>query len=134
MASPSGYDRHYTVRTPRGDCTLGVGFDTTRGDVTRFLVQLQYGNTRVRSDSVAIARIDHNQADATGHDLYAEGLHVDLTKPDGTEIKVRPPHSQLPPNGGNLIRTCIDYFRANVDYFVHVYRGTTHPKSPPTWP
>lgn len=134
MASPSGYDKHYTVETPRGDSQVGIGLDTTRGAVDRFLVQLQYDISLRPRRSVAISRIDHNPTSIAGHDLYAEGLHVDVTLPDGSEGQVWPPHSPLPEEKGSLIRACIEYYCSNVDYFVQVYEGKTRPNDTPRWP
>lgn len=134
MASPSGYDDNYVVETPRGDCQLGVGLDKTRGNIDCFLVQLQYATSFLPSyQTTEISRIDHNPHNKSGHDLYAEGLHVDVVTPSGSDLKVWPSHSPLP-QGGAIIRSCVEYYCSNIDYFVQVYEGKTAPNNPPPWP
>lgn len=134
VPSPSGYDTHYSVETPRRDALLSVGIDTTAGTVDRFLVQLHYTRCFHPRRAAAISRIDHNPASRFGHDLYNEGLHVDVVLPDGSEAKLWPPHPPPPADCGSLIAACIEYYRSNVDYFVKVYEGAEQPGDPPGWP
>ncbi len=77
---PSGYDVSKRVDAGRSDCHITVGFDRERGYIPRFLVQLPY---QVGTDPVRwteIARMDHNETDPLGHDVYQEGLHVDVAR------------------------------------------------------
>lgn len=68
------YDRAFTT-------TLGyrvrrrVGFDTERGDVTRFVVQLEY---RIGNDWIEVVRFDHDPVAEHGHDVTEEGVHMDV--------------------------------------------------------
>lgn len=133
MEGPSGYEKHYVVETPRRDARVAVGLDTTSGTVDRFLVQLRYDTSVLPLRSVDISRIDHNPTSPLGHDLYAEGLHVDVRLPDGSEVKAWPPYSSLPTGAGSLITACIEYYRSNVEYFVDVYEGAREPGDPPAW-
>ena len=134
VSGPSGYDKHYTIETPRRDARISVGLDTTAGTVDRFLVQLHYTRSFHPRRPTAIARIDHNPTSRFGHDLYAEGLHVDVTLPDESEVKLWPPHSPPPSDRGSMIAACIEYYRSNVDFFVAVYEGSEPPDEPPQWP
>lgn len=133
MEGPSGYEKHYVVETPCRDARVAVGPDTTSGSVDRFLVQLRYDTSVLPLRTVEIARIDHNPASPLGHDLYAEGLHVDVRRPDGSEAKAWPPHTSLPTGAGALITACIGYYRSNVEYFVGVYEGAREASDPPAW-
>lgn len=133
MEGLTGYEKQYVVETPRRGVRVAVGLDTTSGEVDRFLVQLRYDTAVLPLRTVDIARIDHNPTSPHGHDLYAEGLHVDVRCPDGSEVKARPPHSSLPAGAGALITACIEYYRSNVEYFVGVYEGDREPSDPPAW-
>jgi len=110
-----------------------VGFDKQSGYVPRFLVRLHY---QVRDTPVVwdpIARFDHNDTVGQGHDVYAEGLHIDVATPQGT-AKLHPRHSPLPGDRGVVLKRCIEYFRTHAQYFVDVFTGNTSPSNPPGWP
>lgn len=129
--SPSGYPINYVVKTNRGDCLIGVGIEHTQGNVNRFLTQLQY-QIQVQNWT-QIARIDHNPVDPSGHDLYNEGLHVDVVRLNSPNQKIWPNHSPLP-KGGKLITLCVNYLNQNANYFVGVYQGNQSIGTPPSWP
>jgi len=130
---PSGFDVAKRVSAGRSDCAITVGFDRRRGFIPRFLVQLHY---RVETTPVkwgAIARMDHNETAATGHDVYREGLHVDVDRRVGREVHLALSHGTLPTNRGAVIRGCADYLDAEADYFVGVFEGRRSPGGPPPW-
>lgn len=54
---------------------LRTGFTTTRGEVTAFLVQLEY---RLDGDWAVVVRYDHHSEARMGHDVTKEGLHRDV--------------------------------------------------------
>ena len=131
---PTGFGRSYLLPTPDHRCEIGVGFDVRRGVVRRFLVQLQLTPRNAETASQQIARIDHNPCSTFGHDVRAEGVHVDVVLADGGERTVRPPggtftHRDL----GDLIDHAIEYFRSHCGYFRSVHVGDVDPDEPPRW-
>lgn len=73
---PRDYDREYTRSLP-GPLRVRIGRDTDRGDVTRFVVQLEYARG---DDWQTVVRYDHDAEGSTeaSHDVSEEGLHVDI--------------------------------------------------------
>lgn len=131
---PTGYDVSKHVQTGRSNCLLTVGFDRTRSHIPRFLVQLHY---QVATDPVrwkAIARMDHNETSATGHNVYREGLHVDVDRCSSKEVHLKLKHGTLPTSRGAVIRRCGEYFQREADYFISVYEEQRPPGAPPSWP
>lgn len=132
---PTGYHSSKHVGVGRTDCHLTVGFDLERAHIPRFLVQLHY---QVQDSTgpvhwLAIARMDHNEASASGHDVYREGPHVDVVRRSMPTAHLQIPHAGLPANRGALLRGCVDYLRHGVDYFVDVYEERREPGTPPRW-
>jgi len=71
---------------------IRVHIETRSGDVTSFLVKLEYNREPrllLPDDWCGIARFDHNPVSATGHDVQAEGLHLDVLDAGGNKIDVR---------------------------------------------
>lgn len=130
---PLGYDRSYAVSIGRNDCHVTVGFDQHRGQIVRFLVQLHYLTGYYPLDWTQIARFDHNEVDTSGHDIYNEGLHIDIERHDGTTITLHPPHRTLPRDRGVVIGRCVTYFQRNADDIIAIYKGTASPGTP-SWP
>lgn len=135
-AGPSGFDSHYVLATSRADCRIGVGFDTERGTVQRFLVQLELRRFGGDGDWTQIARVDHNPTSFTGHVLRSEGVHVDIVRPGGDEARIHPTDRRPSGRGdlGGVIDVAVEYFRRHPSYFVRVYRGEIEPSDPPNWP
>jgi len=134
---PEGYDRSFALDCDgHGDCILTVGIDKRQGTVTRFVVRLHLRAPGVTDPYTVISRFDHNGLSGPdGHDIYDEGLHVDVTTPAGTE-KASPQHTPLPPDCGKVIQACIDYYHTHANYFVNAFRGATHvnlPDDVPDW-
>lgn len=132
---PTGYDVTKHVIVWRSGCHITVGFDRTRAHIPRFLVQLHY-QVQAPTDAFewrAIARMDHNELSTFGHDVYLEGLHVDVTRRTKPTVHLEILHETLPRSRGRVIRGCVDYFREHVDYFVDVYEERFGPGIPPKW-
>jgi len=87
------YDREFTS-------TLGhrvrrrVGFDTDRGVVTRFVVQLEY---RIDDDWFEVVLFDHDPASEHGHDVRKDGVHMDVCR-DGERIRSEEVFPPMSPN------------------------------------
>jgi len=108
---------------------IGVGFDRPRDSRGRFLVQLQHGRGR---ELRTIAQVDHDPESPNGHDVYAEGLHVDVYGQDGqADTTLYPDHPPLSRNLGRVIRRCVRYLDENNVYLRLVSRGDISPDDPP---
>lgn len=128
---PNGYDRPFGFDIQPDDCYITVGFDKQRNDIPRFLVQLHY---QQESDQwTDIARFDHDETDPEGHDVYNEGLHVDVRRPTGREVTLEPSHPPLPADRGVVLRGCTEYLESEVQFFVGVFTGSLGPSDPPRW-
>jgi hypothetical protein len=131
--TPLGYDVSKAVGISHPDCIVVVGFDREKNHIPRFLVRLHYRVSDAPVEWEAIARFDHNEDPNQGHNVYTEGLHIDVKAPSGW-TKIHPPHGPLPQNRGVVIRACVDYFDAETQYFIDVYNGTIAPGGPARWP
>lgn len=130
---PTGYDVAYHVPRGRSDCHLTIGFDRRQGHVPRFLVTLHY---QASTDPVvwgAIARMDHNETSTQGHDVYQEGLHVDVARHASRPVHLQVRHAALPSSRGVVIQSCKEYLRTHADYFIDVYEEQRPPGTPPRW-
>lgn len=130
---PSNYDVSKHVGTGRSECHLTVGFDQQRQHIPRFIVILHY-RPLGQANWDAIARMDHNETSATGHDVYREGLHVDVDRQSSPEVHLKLKHGGLPVSRGEVIRRCAEYFAREAQYFIDVYEEKHSPGSPPRWP
>jgi len=83
------YDREYTDQL--SDVTrVRLGYSHDRGDVTRFVLQLEYC---LDGEWQEVVRYDHDPAGEFGHDVNEEGLHIDVYR-DGEQYRteyVAPP-------------------------------------------
>lgn len=130
----SGYDVAKRVTTNRPGCHLTAGFDRGRERIPRFLVLLHYRSETDTDGWNEIARMDHNEDTQLGHDVYKEGLHVDMSRRTGSTIHAALSHGPLQPSRGRVIRACVNYFIANAQYYIDVFEGDRSPESPPQWP
>lgn len=130
---PAGYNVAKHVLAGRPDCLITVGFDRDRSQIPRFLVQLYHRTTENPSRWIAIARMDHNETATTGHDVYREGLHVDVERRSKLPVQLRVPHGPLPENRGTIIRECAGYLASEASYFLDVYEERRPPGRPPHW-
>lgn len=60
-----------------------IGYSHDHGDVTRFVVQLEYRHGDVW---VEVVRFDHDPGGDQGHDVTVEGVHMDVYR-DGEKIR-----------------------------------------------
>jgi len=130
---PTGYDVSKHVPAGRRDCLLTVGFDQHQQHIPRFLVQLHY---RVAIDPIewtAIAQMDHNETSALGHDVYHEGLHVDISRHSQPTVHLQLEHAPLSVTRGAVIRGCANYLKREAEYFVDVFEERRSPGRPPSW-
>jgi hypothetical protein len=78
-----GYD-HEVATAVRPNVRRRFGYAHDRGEVTRFVVQLEY---RLGGAWTPIVRYDHDGAtDHGGHDVTEEGLHIDIYR-DGETVE-----------------------------------------------
>lgn len=127
------YEREFSVAGNHRDCRIFVRMSKARGAVSRFAVQLQQ-YSEVWGKWGTIAQFDHDPNSVSGHDVFAEGLHVDLYLQYASDMKIYPDHPPLRDfTVGGIIRACIDYFREHDSWFVKVCRGTNSPTEPPDW-
>jgi hypothetical protein len=131
---PSGYDETWDLQASRNDCHITVGFDKQNNYIPCFLIQLHYTTSFFPRQWTKIAQFDHNETSPIGHDIYQEGIHVDVYPASQPKGKLHPRHGALPPNRGKVISLCVNYFVTNDEYFVDVYRGNISSTAPPGWP
>lgn len=94
------------------------------GGVRWFVVQLEYNPAPwLDDDWKEVARFDHQPDSPGGHDVYEEGLHVDLYQMDGTKRKIYPKHSELPDNVGKVLHYCKLRLRDDYEYLRASYLG-----------
>lgn len=132
---PAGYDETRHVQAGRPDCHITVGFDRQQTRIPRFLVQLHY-QVSAPDDAIQwaeIARMDHNETSALGHNVYREGLHVDVSRRSGATVHLQVSHAPLPSSRGTVIRGCAEYLQRETDYFIDVYEERRSPGGPPRW-
>ena len=86
---PVGYHREWTTRTGRRT-RRRVGYTHDRGEVVRFVVQLEY---KLGDEWETVVRYDHDESGELAHDVSEEGLHIDIYRDGGkhaTEFITRP--------------------------------------------
>lgn len=132
--TPDGYDVAKLASAEHSDCRITVGFDTVKKHIPRFLVRLHYLVSSAPPEWQEIARFDHNETSALGHDIYAEGLHIDVFQRSEEPVKIYPRHGPIPRNRGLVVRNCAEYFDAEADFFVDVFEGDIAPGGAPPWP
>lgn len=72
---PREYDREFTDAVS-GRVRRRLGYDHTGGEVTRFVVQLEY--ELGVGEWTPVVRFDHDPASEHGHDVTTEGVHMDV--------------------------------------------------------
>jgi len=130
---PTEFDVAKHVQAGRADCHITVGFDQRQSDISRFLVQLHYQAATFPVRWESIARMDHNPRAAEGHDIYSEGLHVDVSRKSGETAHLHLRHNPLSTDRGMVIRGCVEYLKREAGYFIDVYEERKTPSSPPRW-
>ena len=79
---PREYDREFTTPLEHR-VHRRIGYSHNRGDITRFVVQLEY---RLDRDWVEVVRFDHDPEAMHGHDVTEEGVHMDVYR-DGEKLR-----------------------------------------------
>ena len=111
---PREYDREYTDRlTPQTRIRLGYSHD--RGEVTRFVVQLEY---KLGDRWLQVVRYDHDAEGPTEatHDVTEEGLHIDIYREDE---KHRTEYISPPMPAGEALDRAEDHLAQNLEGFIH---------------
>jgi hypothetical protein len=114
--TPREYDREFTVAVNHR-ARRRLGFDTDRGAVVRFVVQLEYSHD---GEWREVVRYDH---DGTGenefaHDVTEEGLHIDIfrdRKKEATEY-ISPPQP-----AAIALDRAEDHLSKNLERFISRY-------------
>lgn len=110
----AGYDLEFTTVVDRR-AQIRVGLSTRRGDVSAFFVQLEYWHD---GDWQEVARFDHAPGTPMGHDVEAEGLHMDVYR-DGEKYRVE---RDFPPVELNRApRYCTTYLRTHAGRLVRTF-------------
>lgn len=79
---PREYDREFT--TPlRYRTRRRIGYTHDRGEVTRFVVQLEYN---LDGEWREVVRFDHDPESDHGHDVTREGVHMDVYR-NGEKVR-----------------------------------------------
>jgi len=115
-SGPREYDREYTNRL--SDVTrVRLGYSHDRGDVVRFVVQLEY---RVDSDWREVVRYDHDASGEFGHDVGQDGLHIDVYR-DGEQYRTE---YVAPPMPAELaLDRAEDHLSNNLENFVQRFES-----------
>ena len=87
----------------------------TNGTPSRFFIQLEY---RVEDEWEPVVHFDHNPAAPDGHDITAEGLHMDIYR-DGEQYRTK---TDFPPVQLSVAPDyCETYIRKNADRLLRRY-------------
>jgi hypothetical protein len=86
---PRNYEREFTTPLD-GRARRRIGYSHDRGTVTRFVVQLEYS---LHGQWIEVVRFDHDPEGEQGHDVTAEGVHMDVYRDGekGRSPEVFPP-------------------------------------------
>jgi len=115
--TPREYDREVTPLV-RHRARRRLGFDTDRGTVTRFVVQLEY---RHDDEWHPVVRYDHDGTDESefSHDATEEGLHIDIFR-NGEKIATEYVAPPLP--AGLALDRAEDHLSKNLERFIKRYQ------------
>lgn len=108
---PREYDREFTAKTGT-TVRRRLGYSRDNGDITRFVVQLEY---RYEGEWVSIVRYDHDPASVHGHDVTEEGLHIDVFR-EGEKFRTEYVAPPLP--AGVALDFAEDHLAENTQRFV----------------
>lgn len=130
------YETTYVDISRRTDSRTRIGFDRWANEVLRFIVQLQYSDRyfgRTEPDWYTIAQFDHDPTGPHGHNIFEEGLHIDIYQNRRKAFVIEPPCEDLPSNLGTIIGRCKIYFEENLEYFIDIALERTDPQKVPPW-
>jgi hypothetical protein len=113
---PRDYDREFTASVDHR-VRRRLGFETDRGDVTRFVVQLEYYHD---SEWHPVVRYDHDGTGESefGHDVTDEGLHIDIYR-DGAKTATE--YVSPPKPAAVALDLAEDHLAANLERFINRY-------------
>lgn len=107
------YDREWTV--PVGNTAWRrVGITSDRGNVVRFVVQLEY---EVEGERLPVVRYDHDAegSDEATHDVSEEGLHMDIYR-EGDKYRTKSITGPLP--ASIALDLAEDHLSKNLERFI----------------
>lgn len=123
MTWENGYGREWTSDVDLGRTRIRYGLTTERGIPVEFLVQLEYRDPesnrgwRWNPDAwYAVARFDHERDGPAYRDIEETGLHLDVLRPDGTQLPKR--HDFPPVQINQAMRYADDYLRHHHDFLI----------------
>lgn len=131
MSGPNEYENVHTKSIEDTTQQVVARFDTDSGSIVRFVAQLQKRTTY--SNYETVAQFDHDPDSPGGHDIYEEGLHLDVYRADGPVVKIYPSHPPLPRSLGVVLRNCTDYLREHSAWLMAVEIGAKSPSNPPNY-
>jgi len=91
---------------------LRTAFTTEKGEVVRFLVQLEYW---LDGDWQPVVRYDHDREAPGGHDIAEEGLHMDVYR-NGEKVDAKDVSGPISPAEG--LNHAEDDLRENVERYI----------------
>jgi hypothetical protein len=91
---------------------IRTAFSTDRGDVIRFMIQLEYW---LGGEWTEIVRYDHDSISEGGHDVTEEGLHRDVYR-DGAKLRSEQVSGPIPAN--DAFDHAEDDLRENAERFI----------------
>lgn len=80
--APREYDYEHTSAVAHR-ARRRLGYDHDHGEVTRWVIQLEY---RLGDKWVEVVRFDHDPEGEQGHDVTADGVHMDVYR-DGEKLR-----------------------------------------------
>lgn len=113
---PRDYDREFTT-TRSVRVRRRLGYSHVRGEVTRFVVQLEY---RLNGEWVEVVRSDHDPESNHGHDVTAEGVHVDVYR-NGEKIRVENLAPPMP--AAEALTLAETHFREHAERYVERFKS-----------
>lgn len=123
MTRVNGYDREWAADVDLGRTQIRYGLTKERGIPVRFLVQLEYREPgtnlgeRWNPDAwYAVARFDHDREGPAYRNVEEVGLHLDVMKPDGTQLPKRREFPPVPIE--RAMRYADDYLRYHHDFLI----------------
>lgn len=123
MTWANGYDREWTADVDRGRTQIRYGLTKDSGVPVKFLVQLEYkkpgpeeSDLWAASTWYAVALFDHDREGPAYRNVEDVGLHLDVMKPDGTQLSKRRDFPPVPIK--QAMRFADDYLRHHHDFLV----------------
>jgi hypothetical protein len=113
---PRDYGKEFTVQVDRW-ARRRLGIDVERGEVTRFVVQLEYLVDPLVDEWATVVRYDHDEggSDEATHDVTEDGLHIDIYR-DGEKVDS---HELTPPIPANqALNAAEDHLNTHLNGYI----------------